>query len=76
MGPISLVPSGPNRGGIFLATCLGCVSGLATHGIVCEFRLVVIDPPDNRVPELVASDPKLWDTGNRLVEVYLAFDFI
>jgi hypothetical protein len=38
--------------------------------------LVGIDPPDNRVPEFVASDPKLWDAGNRLVEVYPAFDFI
>jgi hypothetical protein len=31
--------------------------------------LVGIDPPDNRVPEFVASDPKLWDIGNRLVGV-------
>ena len=58
-----------NRGGIFLATGLGCVSGLATRGIVCESGLVGLDPPDNRVPEFVASDPKLWDVGNRLVGV-------
>jgi hypothetical protein len=67
MGPVSLVPSKP--GGIFLATRLGCVSGLATCGIVCESGLVRLDPPDNRVPEFVASDPKLWDVGNRLVGV-------
>jgi hypothetical protein len=55
---------------------LGCVSGLATHGIVCESEMVVIYPSDNHVLEFVASDPKLWDAGNRLVEVYPAFDFI
>jgi hypothetical protein len=65
-----------NRGGIFLATRLGCVSGLATHGIVCKSRLVGLDPPDNCVPEFVASDPKLWDVGNRLVGVDHAFAFI
>jgi hypothetical protein len=48
---------------------LGCVSGLATRGIVCESGLVGLDPPDNRVPEFVVSDPKLWDVGNRLVGV-------
>jgi hypothetical protein len=48
---------------------LGCVSGLATRGIVCESGLVGLDPPDNRVPAFVASDPKLWDVGNRLVGV-------
>jgi hypothetical protein len=58
-----------NRGGIFLATRLRCVSGLATRGIVCESELVGLDPPDNRVPEIVASDPKLWDVGNHLVGV-------
>jgi hypothetical protein len=63
-------------GGIFLATRLGCVSGLATRGIVCESGLVGLDPPDNRVPEFVASDPKLWDVGNRLVGVDPAFAFI
>jgi hypothetical protein len=31
--------------------------------------LVGLDPQDNRVPEFVASDPKLWDVGNRLVGV-------
>jgi hypothetical protein len=31
--------------------------------------MVGLDPPDNRVPEFVASDPKLWDVGNRLVGV-------
>jgi hypothetical protein len=31
--------------------------------------LVGIDPPDNRLPEFVASDPKLWDVVNRLVRV-------
>jgi hypothetical protein len=41
-----------------------------------SFGLVGIDPPDNRVPELVASDPKLGNDGNRLVEVDPAFDFI
>jgi hypothetical protein len=61
---------------IFLATRLGCVSGLATHGIVCECGLVGIDPPDNRVPDFVASHPKLRGVGNRLVEVYPAFNFI
>jgi hypothetical protein len=58
-----------NRGGIFLATRLGCVSGLATRGIVCESGLVGLGPPDNHVLEFVASDPKLWDVGNRLVGV-------
>jgi hypothetical protein len=48
---------------------LGCVSGLATRGIVCESGLVGLDPPDNPVPKFVASDPKLWDVGNRLVGV-------
>jgi hypothetical protein len=58
----------PKRGStLFLATRLGCVSGLATRGIVCESGLVGLDPPHNRVPEFVASDPKLWDVGNRLV---------
>jgi hypothetical protein len=28
---------------------------------VCESGLVGLDPPDNRVPEFVAPDPKLWD---------------
>ena len=65
-----------NRGRIFLATRLGCVSGLATRGIMCESGLVGLDPPDNRVPEFVASDPKLWDVGNRLVGVDPAFAFI
>jgi hypothetical protein len=36
---------------------------------VCESGLVWLDPPDNRVPEFVASDPKRWDIGNRLVGV-------
>jgi hypothetical protein len=31
--------------------------------------LVGLDPPDNRAPEYVVSDPKLWDVGNRLVGV-------
>jgi hypothetical protein len=74
MGPVSLVPA--NRGRIFLATRLGCVSGLATRGIVCESGLVGLDPPDDRVPEFVAYDPKLWDVGNRLVGVDPAFAFI
>jgi hypothetical protein len=38
--------------------------------------LVGLDPPDNRVPEFVASDPKLWDVRNRLVGVDPAFAFI
>jgi hypothetical protein len=65
-----------NRGGIFIATRLSCVNTLATCGIVCESVLVGIDPPDNRVPEFVASDPKLRDAGNRLAEIYCTFDFI
>jgi hypothetical protein len=44
--------------------------------MVCESGLVGLDPPDNRVPEFVASDPKLWDVGNRLVGVDLTFAFI
>jgi hypothetical protein len=37
----------------------------------------VIHPPNNRVPEFVASDPKLWDAGNRLVEVHsILFGFL
>jgi hypothetical protein len=52
------------------------VSRLATRGIVCESGLVMIDPLDNHVPEFVASDPKLWDARNRLVEVYPSFNFI
>jgi hypothetical protein len=43
---------------------------------VCESGLVGLDPPDNRVPEFVASDPKLWDVGNRLDGVDSAFTFI
>jgi hypothetical protein len=39
---------------------------------VCESGLVGLDPPDIRVPEFVASDPKLWDVGNRLVGVDIA----
>jgi hypothetical protein len=35
--------------------------------------MVGLDPPDNCVPEFVASDPKLWDVGNRLVGVDTAF---
>jgi hypothetical protein len=38
--------------------------------------MVGLDPPDNRVPEFVASDPKLWDLGNRLVGVDLRFYLI
>jgi hypothetical protein len=74
MGPVSLVPSEPGQD--LSATRLGCVSGLATRGIVCESGLVGLDPPDNRVPEFVASDPKLWDVGNRLVGVDPTFAFI
>jgi hypothetical protein len=74
MGPVSLVPSEPVQD--LLATRLGCVSGLATRGIVCESRLVRLDPPDNRVPKFIASDPKLRDVGNRLVGVDPAFAFI
>jgi hypothetical protein len=74
MGPVSLVPSEPGRD--LSSYSLGCVSGLATRGIVCESGLVGLDPPDNRVPEFVASDPKLWDVGNRLVGVDPAFAFI
>jgi hypothetical protein len=48
---------------------LGCVSELATRGIVCESGLVGLDPSDNRVPEFVASDPKMWDVGNHLVGI-------
>jgi hypothetical protein len=55
---------------------LGCVSGLATRVIVYESGLVGLDPPDNRVPEFAASDPKLWDVGNLLVGVDPAFSFI
>jgi hypothetical protein len=36
---------------------------------VCESGLVGLDPPDNCVPEFVASDSNLWDVGNRLVGV-------
>ena len=36
---------------------------------MCESGLVGLDPPDYREPEFVASDPKLWDVGNRLVGV-------
>jgi hypothetical protein len=38
--------------------------------------LVGIDPPDNCVPEFVASDPKLWDVGNHLVGVDPSSAFI
>ena len=38
--------------------------------------LVGIDPSDNRVPEFVASDPKLWDVGNRLVGVDTALGLL
>jgi hypothetical protein len=41
-----------------------------------SFELVELDLPDNRVPEFVASDPKLWDVGNRLVGVDPVFAFI
>jgi hypothetical protein len=37
--------------------------------VQCVSRLVGLDSPDNRVPEFVAFDPKLWDAGNRLVGV-------
>jgi hypothetical protein len=71
MGPVSLVPSEPARD--LSSYPLGMRLRLATRGIVCESRLVGLDPPDNRVPEFVASDPKLWDVGNRLVGVDTAF---
>jgi hypothetical protein len=38
--------------------------------------MVGLGPPDNRVLEFVASDPKLWNVGNRLVRVDPAFAFI
>jgi hypothetical protein len=74
MGPVSLVPFESGRD--LSSYRLGCVSGLATRGILCESGLVGLDPPDNRVPEFVASDPKLWDVGNRLDGVDSAFAFI
>jgi hypothetical protein len=74
MGPVSLVPS--ELGGDNFSYPLGLHLRARYPCIVCESGLVVIGPPDNRVPEFAASDPKLWDAGNCLVEVYPAFDFI
>jgi hypothetical protein len=43
---------------------------------MCEFKRTLRSVPVNLLLKTVASDPKLRDDGNCLVEVYPTFDFI
>jgi hypothetical protein len=74
MRSVSLVPSKPRWD--LSRYPLGLRLQASYPGILCESGLVGVDPPVNHVPEFVAFDPKLRDTGNRLVKVYPALDFI